>query len=75
MFDPNLRPWASNFPNEKKGCGELNQKGKLENDLCEETKFYACERPLGAPVICEQGWEHHDHSCYKVFIHSFSFIH
>jgi hypothetical protein len=59
-------PWAPDFPGENAGCGCLDQKGKLESATYEEAKFYVCERHLGAPAVCEEGWEHYGKSCYMV---------
>ena len=69
IFIEKYRPWAQDFPGANEGCGCLDQRGKLESATYEEAKFYACERPLGAPAICDQGWEHYGKSCYMVTKH------
>ena len=43
--------------------------GRLVDDICDDSESvlsYVCERPLGAPPLCGDGWEHHKGSCYKV---------
>ena len=36
---------------------------------CQDSEYayaYVCERALGLPPLCQEGWEHHGGSCYKV---------
>ena len=49
----------------------MNTDGKLRDKLCgnaDDSARFICERPLGAPPLCGDGWEHNGQSCYKVTI-------
>ena len=49
----------------------MNTDGKLRDKACGNagaSARFICERPLGAPPLCGDGWEHSGQSCYKVRI-------
>ena len=37
----------------------------LKSYKCTETLYYVCEKSLGVPKKCADGWEHYGDSCYK----------
>ena len=58
-------PWVNQtIPNG--GCGALQHWGGLAGKTCTDTYPYVCERSLGAPRKCSEGWERFGDSCYKV---------
>ena len=64
-------PWSDNEPADNKEgfCGAMNSDGRLHEANCGDAPASAkfiCERPLGAPPLCGDGWEHNGQSCYKV---------
>ena len=64
-------PWDENEPSksEEGYCGSMCTDGKLHANECGNSAVSAkfiCERPLGAPPLCGDGWEHYGQSCYKV---------
>ena len=68
-----FRPWDENEPsqNQEGYCGAMNTDGKLRDKACgnaDASARFICERPLGAPPLCGDGWEHNGQSCYKVRI-------
>ncbi len=54
---------------EGENCATLVPWGQLKSKDCEETFPYVCERSLGSPRKCAQGWEHFGDSCYKRYHH------
>ena len=48
------------------GCGALQHWGALAPKKCTNAYPYVCERSLGAPRKCAEGWERFGDSCYKV---------
>ena len=64
-------PWAQNFPsaNSTGHCGAMQPNARLKDLVCdddESSSSFVCERPLGAPPLCGDGYEHFQGSCYKV---------
>ena len=59
----NFREWANDTVHE---CGTLTAWGRLVGVPCTSNLPYFCERPLGSPRKCGQGWEKFGDSCYKV---------
>lgn len=61
------RKWANETT---EGCGSLAHWGALSGKSCEDTLPYICERSLGAPKRCGEGWERFGDSCYKRYHHT-----
>ena len=43
--------------------------GVLKSYKCSDTNYYVCEKSLGVPQKCAQGWELFGNSCYKRYHH------
>jgi hypothetical protein len=46
----------------------LQHWGALAGKTCTDAYPYVCERSLGAPRKCAEGWERYGDSCYMVSI-------
>ena len=66
VFINSSRQWQDESIHE---CGGLVTWGKLNSYKCSETLYYVCEKNLGVPQKCADGWEHYGDSCYKRYHH------
>jgi len=61
-----IRPWADQEPGEVHGCGSVNKMARLVASECEDLRPFICQRPIGKAPSCDEGWDHHGKSCYRV---------